>query len=82
MKDFSGQTLEVGDEVVHGAGGRYGGLHGVFRIYQLTPKGARCVGEELYQKLMSGELSGIRNRRWTGTFFPAQNLVKVPHERV
>jgi hypothetical protein len=41
MKDFLGRILVVGDKVVHGVGGRYGGLDGPYYIDSFTPKMVR-----------------------------------------
>lgn len=41
MKDFLKQELAVGDRVVHGRSGRYGGLNGPFFIHSFTPKMVR-----------------------------------------
>ncbi len=41
MKDFVGQELNVGDKIVHGVGGRGGGLSGPYIVASFTPKMVR-----------------------------------------
>lgn len=46
MKDFVKQDLQVGDSVVHGVGGRSGGLSGPHKIHSFTAKMVRIrIGE-------------------------------------
>lgn len=65
MKDYIGQPLSQGDRVVHGVGGRYGGLSGPYFVHSFTPKMVR-IGRNA-----GGEFSKI---------VPSGNLVKVPHD--
>lgn len=65
MKDFTKRELSVGDKVVHGVGGRYGGLDGPYWVLSFTPKMVRLTkenhaGAEVYK------------------IVPPGNLVKVP----
>lgn len=64
MKDFVGQSLIVGDRVVHGVGGRRGGLSGPYYVHSFTPKMVR-----LSRKWEVGAKPS--------TIVPASNLVKV-----
>ncbi|KFI31552.1 hypothetical protein CDV50_02045 [Haematobacter massiliensis] len=41
MKDFLKRDIGIGDTVVHGVGGRYGGLSGPYDVVGLTPKMVR-----------------------------------------
>lgn len=41
MQDFVGQQLAPGDKVVHGVGGRRGGLSGPFYVDSFTAKMVR-----------------------------------------
>ncbi|PLP55524.1 hypothetical protein CYK37_29995 [Mesorhizobium loti] len=41
MKDYIGNVLAEGDRVVHGVGGRYGGLSGPYYVHSFTPKMVR-----------------------------------------
>lgn len=41
MKDFLKRDLKVGDMVVHGVGGRYGGLDGPYYVHSFSPKQVR-----------------------------------------
>lgn len=43
MRDFLGKQLNVGDIVVHGVGGRYGGLSGPYVVHSFTPKMVRIM---------------------------------------
>ena len=65
MKDFIGQDLNVGDRVVHGVGGRYGGLDGPHFVHSFTAKMVRIARKP-------GEDAAIWSR------VPSTNLVKVP----
>lgn len=64
MKDFIGQELSVGDKIVHGVGGRGGGLSGPYLVASFTPKMVRVrrVGS-------TSEYTSV---------VPPHNLVKVP----
>lgn len=41
MKDFVNRSITVGDTVVHGVGGRFGGLSGPYDVIGLTLKMVR-----------------------------------------
>lgn len=64
MKDFSGQTLETGDRVVHARSGRGGGFTGKFYVHSFTPEMVRIS-------------RGKGGDPWS-TVNPT-NLVKIPH---
>jgi len=60
MKDYIQQDLQVGDRVVHGVGGRYGGLSGPYYVHSFTPKMVRISSkpdaEKAYSCVPSGNL--------------------------
>lgn len=62
-RDYIGQPLNVGDRVVHGVGGRYGGLSGPYFVHSFTPKMVRVV-----RSMDQEQRPGI---------VPSSNLVKV-----
>lgn len=64
VKDFVGTELNVGDRVVHGVGGRYGGLSGPYFVHSFTPKMVRLA------RNIGGGVS---------TIVPPSNLAKVAH---
>lgn len=64
MQDYVKQDLAVGDRVVHGVGGRSGGLSGPYTVHSFTPKMVRLSRSPV------GAVS---------TTVPPYNLVKVPH---
>lgn len=41
MKDYVGHELAEGQHVVHGVGGRCGGLNGPYLVHSLSPKMVR-----------------------------------------
>lgn len=64
MKDFVGINLVEGDRVVHGVGGRYGGLSGPYYVHSFTPKMVRLSRSAGVEALVS-------------TTVPPTNLVRV-----
>lgn len=64
MKDFLGVVLTEGDTVVHGVGGRCGGLDGPYTIHSFTPKMVRL------------QRKGWKEGEWLKKV-PPSNLVKV-----
>ena len=54
MKDFLKRDIGIGDTVVHGVGGRYGGLSGPYDVVGLTPKMVR-----ISKKTWNGEPSTV-----------------------
>ena len=67
MQDFVKQQLAVGDKVVHGVGGRSGGLSGPYFVHSFTPKMVR-----LSRKFNADGMASV------STIVPSHNLVKVP----
>lgn len=67
MKDFIGQELSVGDRVVHGVGGRYGGLDGPYYIHSFSPKQVR--------------ICRAKSRDKVAACVPSANLVKLPEKQ-
>lgn len=63
MQDFVKQSLTEGDRVVHGVGGRCGGLSGPYLVHSFTPKMVR--------------LSRPGHPDLVSTTVPPANLVKV-----
>lgn len=63
MKDFIGQDLNVGDRVVHGVGGRSGGLSGPYIVHSFSPKQVRIARKKTADTVSS--------------CVPSHNLVKV-----
>jgi hypothetical protein len=65
MKDYIGQTLKVGDRVVHARSGRGGGFTGTFYVHSFTAVMVRIA-------------AGFRSADVYSTVTPS-NLVKVPY---
>lgn len=67
MQDYVGQQLNPGDRVVHGVGGRHGGLSGPYFVHSFTPKMVR-----LSRRYNADGMASV------STTVPPHNLVKVP----